>query len=277
MSDFKDAIKLGLSPSASVEWWDCREVEETNYMLNQGRRMKAEYISHMGDDLTVVNAARVSFDKESMLEQWDASDVINTPYPHTARISLKDKGLINYLARHGHWTPFSHPQITIRYTVPIFVARQENKHIVGFTRNEVSRRYVDDTPEFYVPKVWRSRPEGSVKQGSGSSFVSECKDTYHHNGGKEYIDTVVYQMQHHCHAVYSDMIKAGVAPEQARMVLPQSMYTSYYITGSLAAYARMVKQRSDPHAQVEIQELAAMVDEVIRPLYPVSWEALTND
>jgi thymidylate synthase (FAD) len=108
--------------------------------------MKAEYISHMGDDLTVVNAARVSFDKES-------TDVG----------SSGDAKLINYLAKHGHWTPFSHPQITMRYTVPIFIARQEFKHIVGFTRNEVSRRYVDDTPEFYYPDSWRNRPEGSVK------------------------------------------------------------------------------------------------------------------
>jgi len=241
--------------------------------------MKAEYISHMGSDLTVVNAARVSFDKESEGVKGELVYMSDGGFEQEYSLTDKDKGLIKYLATHGHWTPFSHPQITMRYTVPIFVARQEFKHIVGFTRNEVSRRYVDDLPEFYVPKVWRSRPEGSVKQGSGSDFVSECKDTYHHNGGKEYIDTVVYQMQHHCHSVYSDMIKAGVAPEQARMVLPQSMYTSYWITGSLAAFARMVKQRSDAHAQVEIQELASMVDQVIRPLYPVSWSALvdTND
>jgi len=220
--------------------------------------MKSEYISHMGDDLTVVNAARVSFDKES------------------AEVSYSDEKLIKYLASHGHWTPFSHPQITMRYTVPIFVARQEFKHIVGFTRNEVSRRYVDDTPEFYMPEVWRSRPEGSVKQGSGSGEVIHMKVS---SPVESYFDTVgnAYHLAYtQCESIYQDMLKAGVAPEQARMVLPQSMYTSYYVTGSLAAFARMVKQRTDAHAQVEIQELAKMVDKVIRPLYPVSWKVLTE-
>ena len=230
--------------------------------------MKAEYISHMGDDLTVVNAARVSFDKESTFDadadEWgeDEQGVYGIP-----TLTSKDKGLIKYLASHGHWTPFSHPQITLRYTVPIFVARQEFKHIVGFTRNEVSRRYVDDTPEFYMPEVWRSRPEGSVKQGSGSSVSEEdnAQIKRHYEG----------QMRE-CLVAYTNLLNRGVAPEQARMVLPQSMYTSYYITGSLAAFARMVSQRSDAHAQVEIQELAKMVDDVIRPLYPVSWEALVD-
>ena len=228
--------------------------------------MKAEYISHMGDDLTVVNAARVSFDKESVGELGENVYMVDGGFEQEYLLSDKDKGLIGYLAKHGHWTPFSHPQITMRYTVPIFIARQEFKHIVGFTRNEVSRRYVDDTPEFYTPDTWRSRPEGSVKQGSGgSSEESESVAIWYDKVLCEAYDTYVM------------MIDLGIAPEQARMVLPQSMYTSYYITGSLAAFARMVKQRSDPHAQVEIQELAKMVDEIIRPLYPVSWEALTDD
>ena len=125
--------------------------------------MKVDYVNHMGNDLTVVNAARVSFDKES---EWEEVEPFG-PTLADFDLSKKDNKLITYLAKHGHWTPFSHPQITLRYTVPIIVARQEFKHIVGFTRNEVSRRYVDDEPEFYVPDVWRSRPEGSVKQGSG--------------------------------------------------------------------------------------------------------------
>jgi thymidylate synthase (FAD) len=215
--------------------------------------MKAEYISHMGDDLTVVNAARVSFDKES------------------AEVSYSDTKLIKYLASHGHWTPFSHPQITMRYTVPIFVARQEFKHIVGFTRNEVSRRYVDDTPEFYSPEVWRSRPVGSVKQGSGDAFNGEEPFIFL-EGEYLYPDDILILATR----MYNEMISAGIAPEQARMILPQSMYTSYYVTGSLAAFARMVKQRTDPHAQVEIQELAKVVDKVIRPLFPVSFAALVN-
>jgi thymidylate synthase (FAD) len=230
--------------------------------------MKAEYISHMGDDLTVVNAARVSFDKVSKFvnEEFVIGEITTT-------VSQKDKGLINYLAKHGHWTPFSHPQITMRYTVPIFVARQEFKHIVGFTRNEVSRRYVDDTPEFYVPRVWRSRPEGSVKQGSGSSEIDSWETHPNTWGVKNNYDALMHEIM----ALYDHMLEEGVAPEMARMVLPQSMYTSYYITGSLAAFARFVKQRTDPHAQVEIQDLAKMVDKVIKPLYPISWEALLGD
>lgn len=239
--------------------------------------MKVDYISHMGNDLTVVNAARVSFDAES---DWE--NVFNWPHEgseETDVLPASDTKLIKYLAKHGHWTPFSHPQVTLRYTVPIFIARQEFKHIVGFTRNEVSRRYVDDTPEFFVPEVWRSRPEGSVKQGSGSGVVDElvgggfgCEWGAYHGD----IDDAYAESMSSLISLYSLMIKSGVAPEQARMVLPQSMYTSYYITGSLAAFARMVKQRSDPHAQVEIQELAAMVSEIVAPLYPVSWEALTS-
>jgi thymidylate synthase (FAD) len=226
-------------------------------MNNQDKA--AEYISHMGNDLTVVNAARVSFDKES-------TDVG----------SSGDAKLINYLATHGHWTPFSHPQITMRYTVPIFVARQEFKHIVGFTRNEVSRRYVDDTPEFYVPEVWRSRPEGSVKQGSGGEFTGYVW-TEENEGLDAGMDTVYNYALDACMDTYKKAIKVGIAPEQARMVLPQSMYTSYYVTGSLAAFARFVKQRSDPHAQVEIQELAQEVSNIIAPLYPVSWQALVGE
>lgn len=210
--------------------------------------MKAEFISNMGSDDTVCDAARVSFDKAAS----------NYTADQNAR-------LIKYLATHGHFTPFTHPQITLRYTVPIFVARQEFKHIVGFTRNEVSRRYVDDAPEFFTPEVWRSRPEGSVKQGSGD--VHPNSDQFH----QEYRHAL-----HACFDCYQSMIEEGVAPEQARMVLPQSMYTSYYVTGSLAAFARFYNQRSDSHAQVEIQQLAEQVSEIIAPLYPVSWQALTG-
>lgn len=224
--------------------------------------MKTEYISHMGDDLTVVNAARVSFDKESLSVDGEVSE--------------KDQRLIKYLAKHGHWTPMSHPQITLRYTVPIFVARQEFKHIVGFTRNEISRRYVDDAPEFFVPESWRSRPDGSVKQGSGSGSVEVFRDFGDYADAHEGISGVYAQFTRQALGLYNDLLHSGVAPEQARMVLPQSMYTSYYVTGSLAAFARFYNQRTDTHAQVEIQELAKQVGEIIRPLYPHSWEALTE-
>jgi thymidylate synthase (FAD) len=160
-------------------------------------------------------------------------------------------------------TPFSHPQIQMRETVPIFVARQRFKHMVGFTYNEVSRRYVDDTPEFYIPDVWRSRPDGSLKQGSGDK---------HYDSG--YWSKQYDELLDHAIALYEGMIQDGVAPEQARMVLPQSMYTSYYVTGSLAAWARAYKQRVDTHAQKEIQDLGYMWGEIIEPLFPETWKVL---
>ena len=224
--------------------------------------IKADYIDHLGDDLRVVNAARVSFAKEALTFEG------------------KDAKLLKYLATHQHWTPFAHCMITLRETVPIFVARQRFKHMVGFTYNEVSRRYVDDEPEFYVPDVWRSRPEGSVKQGSGESVISSITiddgldetSVYEQSPSSAY-EELVFSAQ----KLYNEMLKAGVAPEQARMVLPQSMMTSYYVTGSLAAFARAYKQRIDPHAQKEIQDLAVQWDEIIRPLYPHAWSAMVDD
>lgn len=139
------------------------------------------------------------------------------------------------------------------------------KHVVGFTYNEVSRRYVDTPPAFYCPKEWRSRPEGSVKQGSGGPIQHNLHATDRYN---LFIEKAKQ--------LYEDMLGMGVAPEQARMVLPQSMITSYYVTGSLAAFARAYKQRIDPHAQKEIQELAYQWDTIISALYPVSWPALIN-
>jgi thymidylate synthase (FAD) len=176
----------------------------------------------------------------------------------------EDKRLINYLARYNHWTPFGHCQVTIRETVPIFVARERFRHTVGFVYNEVSRRYVSDTPEIWRPEVWRSKPEGSIKQGSGDQFDDQ-----------NWADDIYLEATVKAKKAYDSLINAGVAPEQARAVLPQSMYTSYYVTGSLSAWARFYNLRAAPDAQYEIQELAEKVDEIIRPLFPVSWEALT--
>ena len=212
--------------------------------------MIAEYIEHMGSDLSVVNSARVSFDKESS-------------YNSEGELSGKDVKLINYLASHNHWTPFSHPQITIREKVPIFVARQRFKHMIGFTYNEVSRRYVNDEPSFYKP-VWRNKPEHSIKQWSSGPHSDQI------DFNREYS----YVLDD-CLGLYKSLLKRGVAPEQARMVLPQSMMTSYYVTGSLAAWARMYKQRIHETSQVEIQMLANLVGNIIQPLYPISWNALT--
>ncbi|QIB67141.1 FAD-dependent thymidylate synthase [Kineobactrum salinum] len=235
--------------------------------------MKADYIDHMGDDLRVVNAARVSFDKES---DWATDE--NSPDGHglpTGILKEEDARLISYLARNGHWTPFSHPMITMRETIPIFVARQRFKHMVGFTYNEVSRRYVDDTPEFFSPDVWRARPDASIKQGSGDRTIKEFVNPYgepEHHPVEHWFDRWMEDAEFN----YNKLLEWDVAPEQARMVLPQSMYTSYYVTGSLAAWARAYKQRIDSHAQKEIQDLAKQWDAIIQTLFPVSWAALTG-
>ena len=223
--------------------------------------MKADYIDHMGTDLTVVNAARVSFNKASNWEnaEWGHKDFEEPDY-----LSEKDQKLIKYLSSHGHWTPFSHPQITMVEKVPVIVARQRFKHMVGFTYNEVSRRYVDEEPEFFNPVTWRKRPDGSVKQGSGPEIQDPKQAQF-----------VLNKVHRAALEEYSGLLELGVAPEQARMVLPQSMYTEYYVTGSLAAWARAYKQRIDPHAQKEIQDLAKQWGEIIQPLFPVSWKALT--
>lgn len=233
--------------------------------------MKAELIDVMGDDLRVVNAARVSFDKESDWEEY-SEDIINPISGYVVDIktsidlSEKDQKLLNYLAKHGHWTPFSHVMITMREEVPIFVARQRFKHMVGFTYNEVSRRYVSDEPSFYVPMMWREAAENK-KQGSGEDHPHT-----------ETFSRVYSELIESVTGIYNAMIDEGVAPEQARMILPQSMYTSYYVTGSLAAWARAYKLRIDAHAQKEIQDLAKQWGEIIGNITELkySWEALTN-
>ena len=221
--------------------------------------MEAELIDSSGTDLTVVNSARVSFDKES---DW------NKDIPATGIQELKesDVKLINYLAIHNHFTPFTHPTITLRENVPLFVARQRFKHMVGFSYNEVSRRYVDSPPEFYEPKEWRRRAS-NAKQGSSNEIVDISKGAYMNEYQKALKS---------CEWTYKHLLRLGVCPEQARMVLPQSMYTSYYVTGSLYAFARAYNLRSDPHAQQEIQYLASLWDKIINVLYPDSWSALTN-
>lgn len=210
--------------------------------------MKVDYVDHMGNDLTVVNAARVSFNK------------------HKEEFGEDDERLIKFLARNNHWTPFSHPVVTVRVKAPIFVARQLFKHKVGMTENEVSRRYVDDTPEFFFP-VFRKKPDNGIKQGSKDErpeYYDRCEQ-------------VLLQAQDAALEAYNFLLQADVAPEQARMVLPQSMYTEWYWTGSLASFARIYSLRIDAHAQKETQDIAKMIDDIIRPLFPVSWEALTGE
>ena len=220
--------------------------------------MKCELISSLGDDLTVCNAARVSFDNESM---W-ARDIRVTG---EKELSSGDKKLIKYLASHEHFTPFTHCMITMREEVPIFVARQRFKHTIGFSYNEVSRRYVDSDPLFFHPTLWRKKAENK-KQGSEEDGIPSQNII-----NKSY-DTFLIASKE----LYDNMLGMQVAPEQARMVLPQSMYTSYYVTGSLAAFARAYKLRIEEHAQKEIRDLAKMWDMICSDIYPVSWKELTS-
>ena len=228
--------------------------------------MKIELINSMGDDLTVVNAARVSFDKES---EWEN---ITPAGPIEHLLTEKDTKLIKYLAKHNHFTPFTHCTITMRETVPIFVARQRFKHTIGFSYNEVSRRYVDDTPKIYTPDTWRAKAD-NAKQGSSEETID-----INPVGERPPPMVDIYKLSiKNSLWTYEELLRKGVCPEQARMVLPQSMYTSYYVTGSLYAWARAYNLRSDSHAQKEIQEIASQWNEICTTLYPTSWKALTND
>jgi len=212
--------------------------------------MRAEYIDHMGSDLLAANAARVSFAK------WRET------------LGERDEGLIAHLAAHDHWTPSAHPQVCMRITAPIFVARQWWRSVVGVARNEVSRRYVDDVPKYYTPKAWRERPEASIKQGSGGPVDPTLNTAICH----EYENLCELAVE-----LYQSMIKMGIAPEQARMVLPQSTYTQWIETGSLAYFARVCRQRLAADAQLEVRELAAAVQDVVQPLFPVSWGVLVEE
>lgn len=227
-------------------------------------KQSVELIDSMGTDLSVCNAARVSFAKQSDWEESEIGGFDGTGYTteHILSLSEKDTKLISYLAKHGHWSPFAHNSISLRIKAPIFVARQLVKHQVGLVWNEVSRRYVDDEPEFYFPEVWRGKPE-NAKQGSSGVIES---DTFITQG---VMDTMEQSL-----ADYLGMLELGVAPEQARMVLPQNTMTEWIWTGSLMAFARVCKQRLDPHAQQETQEVAQMIKEIIEPLFPISWKAL---
>lgn len=209
-----------------------------------------ELIDWLGSDLTVVNAARVSMAKESELGPDN-------------EILEKDEKLIKYLATHGHWTPFSQPQLSFRIKMPIAVARQWFKHQIGVTRNETSRRYVSDQPEYYFPDQWREKAE-NVKQGS--------KDGVHPMNAEI--------MERYANAIqasndfYNWAIENGVAAEQARFASPQSMYTEFIETGSLAYYARVAHLRLDPHAQLEVRNYAKATSFYSNWQFPVSWKYL---
>lgn len=206
-----------------------------------------ELLETFGNDLTVVNAARVSFHKES------------------TEMTLHDNKLISYLAKHNHTSPFFHPQLRFRIKMPIFVAREWFRHTIGFARNEVSRRYVDTPPEVWFPTEFRER-DPKIKQGSKDTTIDtpEVKEVY---------DTAM----RNAIEAYHTLLEQKVAPEIARAVLPLSLYTEFIETGSLAAYARLCKLRLDPTAQKEIREYAQQISDLIEKAFPISWEALRKD
>ena len=213
-------------------------------------KLEAILVDHMGNDQSVVNAARVSFE--------NADD--------ETRTAAQDAGLINYLAKHNHWTPFAHTAITFKMKAPIPIRTQCFKHKQGFVENEESRRYISSTPEYYVP-TFRNSVENK-KQGSGED-LSEGDQTAAQWVYSRWMETAI--------EMYEEALAHGICEEQARLYLPQGCMVNWVWTGSLAAYARFCKQRLDPHAQKEIQELAVLVSEQIAKLYPVSWKALTGD
>ena len=208
---------------------------------------EVELLEVFGSDLTVVNAARVSMGKES---------TVMTP---------GDAKLIKYLATHKHVSPFFHPQIRFRLKMPIPIAREWFRHTVGFSRNEISRRYVDTDPEFFEPTMWRQR-NPSVKQGSMDTPVLE----------HALVQDKVHQWHTQALDLYKELLQQGVCPEQARFVLPQSMYTEFIETGSLYGYARLCGLRDAPDAQKEIRDYAQQVSALLAEKFPVSWLALTQ-
>jgi len=273
--------------------------------------IKAEYIDHMGTDLTVANAAWVStakrghwaldVDEAKWLRRWFGEDFLGSPlyFEFVAKTRgriLPDRafGLINYLARNFHFTPFTHCHVTLHCEAPIFVIRQALRSKVGFNPteldemepvlddfarfwaqleeaaepielNEVSRRYVADPPRFFTPPTLRRRAE-SVKQGSSDEPIDD----------EEGVKRVLDQYARSAGALYEDLVASGMAPELARAYLLQGTMTEWYWTGSLAAWARFYLLRIDAHAQREVQELARQVGAIVEPLYPVSWRALTT-
>lgn len=214
--------------------------------------MKVDLIESYGTDLTPVNAARVSFANEST---WEYED------KYGGTLSEKDRKLIHYLAKHKHTSCFEHQGATCRLKVPIFIARQIQRHRT-FAYNEVSRRYVDNPPEFFWPDAWRARAD-NVKQGSGDAHPNTEQWANRTTG---HLMSVVN--------LYDEMLADGVAPEHARMILPQNMYTEFYMTGNLRNWAHFLKLRTDGHAQLEVQQVAQKIADHLWPIWPVSMEAL---
>jgi len=221
-------------------------------------QIKATYIGHMGSDLLVANAARVSFGKKG---EWEGGS--HPDFDPVKRLSERDTKLIKYLAKHKHISPFGHAFASFHVKAPIFVARQLVKH--KFLRwNEISRRYVSDEPEFYTPSIWRGKSADKKQGSSGVVTLSEYAE-----------EQELYNS--YCRKMYIEMLHSGVAPEQARMVLPQSTMTEWYWSGSLDAFAAMCRLRCAPDTQYESRLVADQVSTIMQELFPVSWSALMNN
>jgi len=218
--------------------------------------MEVKLIDKMGSDLSVVNAARVSFSK---ISEWE---IIPEAGPTEGILTFADEKLIKYLAKHDHWSPFGHASMQFHIKAPVFVARQLVKHQVGLVWNEVSRRYVDNEPEFYTPLVWRGSPDNK-KQGSSDVAIDIDPNDF-------------IQMMNSAKWMYEHLLEMGVCPEQARMVLPQSMITEWYWSGTLYAFARVCNLRCKGDAQLETQMIAKGIDVLAKEQFPYSWEALRD-
>lgn len=230
--------------------------------------LEANLITHWGDDLSAVNAARVSMDKESEWERKWADE--ETGFLGYEVLSDKDAKLVHYLAKNKHFSCFEHQGATLRLKVPLFVRSQIHRHRT-FSYNEISRRYVKDNLEFYWPDKWRKAAE-NVKQGSSNEehiMVIPNKGRNPTNmltWAKDNVEDAIH--------LFNTMVEEGVCAEQARMLLPQNLYTSFYMTGNLRNWAHFLKLRLDPHAQKEVRDIAEMVAEILEPLFPVSYKAL---
>ena len=240
----------------------------------------AQYIDHMGSDITVVNAARASFNRQKnthldsadaklikflargyRTQEWDelANEFMRAECPKDV------KAMLTEFKRHAqHWAPFAHPHVQLRVEMPVFLARQFVKHQIGGTWSEVSRRYVSDEPTFWFPNEWHTRP-ADIKQGSGDAVSNQAL-----------VNTISSNAVETALNAYRMLLNEGVAPEEARTVLPLNHMTTVVWTGSLLFWSRVVNQRADSHAQLAAQSLAAQISDIIEPLFPVSWKALTE-
>lgn len=242
-------------------------------------QIKAELLDYMGDDLAVVDAARVSFNKNSdweypsqvyTIEEYDQSLAISEGFTWNEcgglqRLSASDTKLINYLAKYDHWTPFAHTALKFRCSAPVPIRTQAFKHKIGMVENEESRRYISSTPEIFIPEFFRAKPEGSIKQGSAGE----------HYNSKFWVEQYSQNTENAVN-LYLEMLQDGICPEQARFILPQGAIVNWIWTGNLVSFANFYNKRTEATAQYEVRLLAESVGEKIAELFPVSWKALTG-